>query len=51
MVKLLTERGREFSTSAERAILSSIQESLYYVAINFDEEVTKAASSNDIEQT
>jgi actin len=51
MVKLLTERGHEFSTSAEKEIVRSIKESLCYVALDFDEEMAKAASSSDIERT
>jgi actin len=51
MVKLLTERGHEFSTSAEREIVRSIKETLCYVALDFEEEMAKAASSSDIERT
>jgi actin len=51
MVKLLTERGHKFSTSAEREIVRSIKKMLCYVAIDFDREMAKAASNSDIERT
>jgi actin len=51
MVKLLTERGLEFSTSAEKEIVHLIKETLCYIALDFDEEMTKAASNSDIEHT
>ena len=51
MVKLLTERGHDFSTSAEKEIVRDIKEKLCYVALDYEGEMSKAAESNEIERT
>eukprot|EP00494_Astrolonche_serrata_P034467 UN34736 len=50
MMKVLTERGLSFTTSAEREIVRDIKEKLAFVALDFDAELKKAEGSSDIEK-
>merc|ERR1712176_988300 len=50
LMKILTERGYSFTTSAEREIVRDIKEKLAYVSENFEEETKKAETSSDIEK-